>query len=117
MLGKVTDNCLRLWEHHETDGDRDRVDLWYRNITCISFSSYPKNMFLGSFQLECLAALACTISGPLAISGPPASAPPGISNWLAASWIYIFTTSAAEAIENSCKVVDIHNQSTLRDWT
>ena len=23
--------CLR--EHHETDGDRDRVDLWYRNIT------------------------------------------------------------------------------------
>ena len=26
-LGKVTDNCLHLQEHHETHGDRNRVDL------------------------------------------------------------------------------------------
>ena len=40
-------------------------------------------MFLGSFRLECPAALACTISGPLEISGFPANAPrPRISNQL-----------------------------------
>ena len=33
MLDEVTDNCLYLLEHHKMDGDRDRVDLWYRNIT------------------------------------------------------------------------------------
>ena len=36
MLGEVMDNCLHLQECHEMDRDRDRVDLWYRNITqCI----------------------------------------------------------------------------------
>ena len=33
MLGKVMDNCLYLWERHETDRDRDGVDLWYGNVT------------------------------------------------------------------------------------
>ena len=62
---------------------------------------------LGSFQLECLAALACTISAPLAISGPPANAsPPGISNWLKISGcqpnIHFPVAEATESIPPEC---------------
>ena len=32
-LGKVTDNCLCLQEHHKMDGDGDGIDLWYGNVT------------------------------------------------------------------------------------
>ena len=32
-LGKVMDNWFCLREHHEMNGDGNRVDLWYGNIT------------------------------------------------------------------------------------
>ena len=50
MLGKVMDNCLYLWEHHETDRDRDRVDLWYGNVKKFQITGLIQSNLLPCLQ-------------------------------------------------------------------